>query len=342
MSIRDLKFGMSGEDVRAVQQGLNTYFGDRRPPVETTGYFGQHTLDAVNAFQAENPGTGGPNGMPDGTVGKKTRHAIFSLAAVTINVVGFRMGNLLSRNNPGTRFPDFSPGHLTLGGPPQPELVFNPNANVLNIDWDRVLQPARLDFTPQRFPGLRLPLPTPGMYVAPPPMVPTLTPSPSVFPMPIHHFELSPGSQTMMPNPSQTSFTLSLQVVGMIGDDNAAHQEIATGFQLGSPNADGSGAWSLSWYAQITDVDRIGHYGRFHLWQPYAQIGAQSPLGSFRPLLTGNVAPINVVFDITDNLSVNIAGVIAMKYDPVTGAVQAGVQGTSGLVLKFGGPPAQH
>ncbi len=143
----------------------------------------------------------------------------------------------------------------------------------------------------------------------------------------------------MLPNPSQTSFTLGLQAVAMIGDDNAAHQEFAMGVQMGSPNVDGSGSWSFTWYAQITDVDRFGHLGFFHWWQPYAQLGLQNTTSSFSPVLTGSLFPVNLGFDINESMSVNIGGGLALTFDPQTGAVQAGIQGTAGLVLKFDGPP---
>jgi len=90
------------------------------------------------------------------------------------------------------------------------------------------------------------------------------------------------------------------------------------------------------------DVDRFGALGRFHWWQPYAQLGVQSTTGSFRPVLTGNLFPVNLGFDVNDALSINIGGGLALIYDPQTGMVQAGMQGTAGLVFKFDGSPGSR
>jgi peptidoglycan hydrolase-like protein with peptidoglycan-binding domain len=77
MALRDLVQGMRGEDVRAVQQGLNEYFRGRRPPLNSDGVFGPNTLAAVEAFQLANPGTGKPDGTPDYIVGRRTRRKLF-------------------------------------------------------------------------------------------------------------------------------------------------------------------------------------------------------------------------------------------------------------------------
>jgi peptidoglycan hydrolase-like protein with peptidoglycan-binding domain len=82
MALRNLVQGMSGEDVRALQNGLNEYFNGRRTPIDTTGYFGRNTRAGVDALQQENPGTGRPDGSPDGIVGRATRRKLFPLAVV--------------------------------------------------------------------------------------------------------------------------------------------------------------------------------------------------------------------------------------------------------------------
>ena len=71
--------------MRAVQQGLNEYFGSTRPALDPDGIFGPNTLAAVNAFQRANQGTGRPNGTPDGIVGRRTRRKLFPLAVVTVS-----------------------------------------------------------------------------------------------------------------------------------------------------------------------------------------------------------------------------------------------------------------
>jgi peptidoglycan hydrolase-like protein with peptidoglycan-binding domain len=344
MALRDLSEGMRGEDVRAVQQGLNEYFGTTRPALNPDGIFGPNTRAAVDAFQRANPGTGRPDGSPDGIVGRRTRRKLFPLAVVTVSAFGFRLPPLTFPTLPrrGIQPPNLGPGPLQPPGTPQPGLQPNPNANVLHVNWEEILRPARLDFRPQRFPGLRLPVASPSVPLMPRPLFsPDPQPSPAPWPgslltfAQVHHFELSPGSQVNLLNPSQTSFTLGLQGVAMIGDDDAAHQEFAMGVQAGSPNVDGSGDWSFTWYAQITDVDRFGALGQFHWWQPYAQLGVQNMARSFRPVLTGNLFPVNLGFDVNQVLTVNVAGGVALMYDPQTGAVQAGLQGTAGLILKF-------
>ena len=107
--------------------------------------------------------------------------------------------------------------------------------------------------------------------------------------------------------------------------------------QIGSPNVDGSGDWSVLWYAQFTDVDRFGSLKFFHWWQPYAQLGWQRTPGMFRPILTGNIFPINLGFDINKTLTVNVAGGAALLYDTNTGLLTHGLQATSSLIVKFGG-----
>ena len=52
MSLRDLVEGMNGEDVRALQQGLNAYFGDSREALDPDGKFGTKTQAAFDAFQS--------------------------------------------------------------------------------------------------------------------------------------------------------------------------------------------------------------------------------------------------------------------------------------------------
>ena len=99
---------MKGEDVRAVQNGLNTLNHGTWDALDPDGDFGQHTEDAVKAFQGE-------KGLdPDGAVGKYTRQALFPLVAVSLNVIGFRTSNPSALSPPQQRINDaFSPGRLT-------------------------------------------------------------------------------------------------------------------------------------------------------------------------------------------------------------------------------------
>ena len=341
MALRDLSEGLRGEDVRALQNGLNEYFRGSRAALSPDGAFGSKTRAAVDALQRANPGTGKPDGTPDGIAGRRSRRALFPLAVVTVSAVGYRL-KMPSLARRGIQAPRLGPGPLQPPGTPQ-QPGFQPNlsANVRAVDWSQVMRPAKLDFKPQHFPGLRLPI------VAPPAiMVPRLRldplPSPQPAPTPsigqIHHFELSSGGQINLANPSETSFTFAVQAVALRGDDDGPHQEIALGSQIGSPNADGSGDWSYTWYAQYTDVDRLGAIGQFHWWQPYAQLGVQNTFRTFKPVITGALFPVNLGFDVNKALTVSVAGGLTMTYDPATGNVQAGVQGTAGLILKFDQP----
>ena len=349
MGLRNLVQGMHGEDVRAVQQGLNEYFRGSRPPLDPDGKFGTHTREAVDAFQCANPGTGNPDGTPDGIVGRLVRRKLFPLAVVTVSAFAYRLQ--MPSLTRGIAPPRLGPGPLQWpSGQQQPGFTPNPNANVLQVDWAELMRPAKLDFSAQRFPNLRLPMHTPPIVMAPappltlnPPATPSPSPSPSLsgsmFPfMNLHHFELSPGTQVFLNNPSQTSFTLGLQGVGMLGDEHAGHQEFAMGTQIGSRNVDGSGDWSVTWYAQITDVDRFGAIGAFHWWQPYAQLGIQESQSLFRPLFTGNLFPVNLGFDVNNSLTLSLAGGLALVYDPRTGSLVAGPQATAGIIVKFDGP----
>ena len=353
MALRDLVEGMSGEDVRALQQGLNAYFGDSREALVPDGKFGTNTRAALDAFQSANPGTGNPDGTPDGVAGRRTRRKLFPLAVYTVSAVAYRpwqppldsddpMYRLYLRSRRLHLGPSQPPGQ-----PQQPRLTLNPGANTLQVDWAKVMQNSQINYTPQRFLNLSVPLVTPPIMMAPPtylnfdpppsPNDPQAPPSSWFNFADLDHFELTPGTQTIVTRPSQTSFTLGLQGVAVIGDDDGAHQEFAMGTQLGSPNIDGSGDWSVLWYAQITDVDRFGSLKFFHWWQPYAQLGLQNTPGSFRPVITGNLFPINLGFDINKTLTVNVAGGLALSYDPNTGILQRGFQGTTGLIVKFGG-----
>ena len=90
MSLRDLVEGMNGEDVRALQQGFNAYFGDSREALDPDGKFGTKTRAALDAFQSANPGTGHLDGTPDGVAGQRTRRKLFPLAVYTVSAVAYR------------------------------------------------------------------------------------------------------------------------------------------------------------------------------------------------------------------------------------------------------------
>jgi hypothetical protein len=128
-----------------------------------------------------------------------------------------------------------------------------------------------------------------------------------------------------------------MQNVYRRGPDDGKHQEIDLGVQIGTPFSAPGAPWSFNPFIQLTDVDRLGALGFFHLWQPYAAIGFQfSGPGSPQPALTGNLFPINLGFDIGDLLTINLGAGLALLIDLQSGQVQAGAQVTSGISLKFG------
>ena len=75
--MRDLAIGMSGPDVRALQEGLNTRSEGIASPIAVDGVFGPETDQAVREFQKRQQLDA------DGVVGRETRPSIFHLALVT-------------------------------------------------------------------------------------------------------------------------------------------------------------------------------------------------------------------------------------------------------------------
>jgi hypothetical protein len=341
--IRSIRKGDRGEDVRAVQQGLNLALAGLRGPVAEDGTFWTETDSATRFFQQQS----GLN-PPDGVVGPITRNKLFRLKVLTTTVRGMRL-RMPSLSAPrGISPPNLGPGPLVFPGLPGSQLPrgFNPNllANVIRF---ADLGPPVLSFTPTKFPRLRLPLFSPPIAL---PAVPTLPPLPPILPPSVpqilptpqpglgfdtHHFELAPAGQATVGKGAQFAFTLALQTVVMIGDEDKAHREFTSGVQFQTPPAPDGGDWTIGFFAQITDVDRIGAAGKFHFWQPYAQVGVQQA-GSFRPQVTGAFFPLNLTLDVSEIIGINVAGGVALTYDPNTGTVQAGAQMQSGVVVKLG------
>ena len=76
-------------------------------------------------------------------------------------------------------------------------------------------------------------------------------------------------------------------------------------------------------------------------WKP-RKLGGSNASKSFRPLVTGSLFPINVGYDVTKTVTISAAGGIVFTHDPEKGRMTAGIQGTAGLILKFGQPPPQY
>jgi hypothetical protein len=347
MCLRDLSEGMQGEDVRAVQQGLNEYFRGVRPELNPNGVFDRKTREAVEAFQLANPGTGRPDGKPDGVVGDRTRRRLFALVVVTATVVGYQLrpprSSLQNRINQS-----FPSGHLTLDGPLQP-----PSSPRLPDLQDRVRQ----SFSPDQLQlgGQLAPVSIPRLpdRIAAPvvPEIPVPTPATPPGSLPpawkYDHVEVVPGGQTTFPNfkfsgRTQNALSLTAQMIFARGPSEGAHLEFTPGLTLGVPifaePGDGS-AWAFNPFVQITDVDRLGALGLFHWWQPYAQVGFQGAFArNISPTLTLGAFPVNLGFDVAKFLTLTIAGGAAFNLNLDTGAVLFGPQFSFGANFKFGAP----
>src|SRR5580704_491769 len=122
--MRDLAIGMSGPDVRALQEGLNTRSEGIASPIAVDGVFGPETDQAVRAFQKRQQLD------VDGVVGRETRPSIFHLALVTATIFGQKINSGQSlMNRPSLKdrvIAGFSPGKLRLEGPPVREYTRKP------------------------------------------------------------------------------------------------------------------------------------------------------------------------------------------------------------------------
>lgn len=338
MALRDLAQGMRGEDVRAVQQGLNEYFRGSHPALTPDGVFGPKTRAAVDAFQLANPGTGKPDGSPDGIVGQRTRARLFPLVVVTSTVVGFRLRPPRTPSLEDRVRQAFSPGQLQLGRQPPVALiapVFNPSFVPQML--------VRNFFIPISIPRLpvhiaapdvpQLSLPTPSTRLGSPP--PTWR---------FDHAEIAPGGQFTFPfsRSRQDALALTVQAVYSRGASDGAHLELTPGVTFGVPlNAepgDGS-AWTFNPFVQVTDVDRLGALGLFHYWQPYAQAGFQGSFASnVSPTLTLGTFPVNLGFDAAKFLTLAVGGGTVFNLNLENGDSQFGWQFTLGANFKLGAP----
>ncbi|MGA2348128.1 MAG: peptidoglycan-binding domain-containing protein [Candidatus Sulfotelmatobacter sp.] len=319
MGNRNIAMGAKGPDVKAVQESLNVWGAS--PALKNDGDFGTNTDTAVRKFQETH------DLDVDGVVGKDTKAALFPIGVATTSIYGMR---LKMPEFPTLRQMNSSPSllpQLRLGPPPTDLIVGS---------FSRPL------YEPTRFPGLFTNIPAPKI-----PdwsfMVPSAPSSPASRPLGFvyDHVELQPGGQTtfQFAGARQDAFVLTMQNVYLRGPDNGAHMEADLGVQIGTPVSSPNGPWTVNPFVQLTDVDRFGTLGAFHFWQPYAQAGVQfMGLGNPRPSLAANLFPVNLGLDIGDVLTVMVAGGLALTMDLGTGRVQAGMQFTAGLTIKFGKP----
>jgi hypothetical protein len=289
MPLRNVRIGSTGPDVKAVQKGLNKYYG--RTVLVEDGIFGNNTDRVVRQFQTEKKMV-----PPDGIVGPITRSALFPLVGVTINVWGQRVQGqpapkTLSMRNPAG-------ANLTIGfGIPLPIPIPLPlppgllNAVVAND----LIAPA----------GVTDPVPVPK--VATPPGAPIV----------VEWQQISQSQRQfdgLFRNP-QDSFAIGLQSVFKRGQlpDGTPHLEIATGCLLQSPigfqDAHGND-FTLACFAQATWVESLGRSGIFE-WAPFAQAQGQGNL-SGPANLTGTVGGFPL------NFNVNLSKIKFLDFDDVT------------------------
>jgi hypothetical protein len=329
-----MTLGMKGEDVRALQQGLNEYFGKRRPALDPDGDFGSRTLAAVNAFQEENPGTGKLSGQPDGIAGSRTRRRLFPLVGYTVNIYAMRLKMPDLRPRLGIQPPKLGPGPLRPPGTPLPGPRINPQP-AQQVDWTRLLLPGmlnpKLDFKSTKFPGLAK-----RLHVPPPRLLSASGLSLDPFPGPVrieqpHHLEVAAGGKFSTGKPPETTVAISISAVYVMGDDSGPHYEFQTGFELGSPNLNKNEGWTFGWFAQFAAVDFFWKYGRFHLAQPNAQLGVDAT--SKGMVLKGNINPLSIGFDVVKGLSVNFQGGFVGGLNLKTGKGEAGFETGLGIAV---------
>jgi hypothetical protein len=291
MSLRNVKQGMTGPEVRAIQEALNEYY--RQCIIAEDGIFGPETDKLVHRFQKEK------HLVSDGIVGPKTRASLFPLAVVTVRAFGMRLRppSLLVRDPNGDP-PSLAP--LTL-----PSLTL-----------------PTVGYTPLKFPGLGLPLTSP--VLGPPPAL-------LGFPIPIHHFEIQPGSTISLGKPVDVAFSLTLSGVVMIGPEDGRHQEFSTGLIMSTPGLFQGGDWTVGWFAQFTHVEQLSRVGNFS-WQPNAQVVAGH--GAL-PFYSVTASPANVQFDVNDSISVSIGGPsVSATLSPGGGTLGWGLA-SFGIIGKF-------
>lgn len=282
MGLRILKVGCQGEDVRAVQKALNR----NGRGLGEDGVFGPATRDAVRQYQTDN------SLNIDGEVGPQTRRELFPLVAVTVNVIGTRVGSLNRLGNRNFGIPPLTldPPTLTLD-PPKPRLDL------------RLPSPVTLGMQTERIPGLLEPIAIP--------VVPAATVSSSGPDW--QQFAQSQRQFTgLFRGPFVDSFGIGIQTVFNRSDDDN-HVELTTGCLLQSPIGfqDGQGNnFTLGCFANATWVDPIFHFRRFHLANPYAQVQFQgNASGPVLPTAQIGLFPVNINVDLTDDgLQLNFGG----------------------------------
>jgi peptidoglycan hydrolase-like protein with peptidoglycan-binding domain len=319
MPIRDLERGMSGPDVKAIQDALNVQPGLKSPRVDARGVFGPKTDAKVREFQTLR------HLKVDGIVGKNTRLALFPVGVATATIVGVRRSRPGLHRQPQERYPSLLPGKLT---PPSLDRPVDLDGVKRHVENPTALQPVQI-------PGVRQPL---FARVLPD----------QILGFDFNHMELVPGGQVTLPSwreplgPHQDAFSLTLQSIYQRGPDDGPNVAGTLGFNLAKPVSwfgGDPGAWTLAPFLQLTDVDRFWHFGNWHLWQPYAQVGAQFNLASaIHPSLTGALFPVNIGYDVNDDVTFQFGAGLTFTLDLSNLQFTAARQAFFGLSIKFGKP----
>jgi len=313
MKLRSISRGMKGPDVKAVQEGLNKYYGDK--VLDLDGDFGGNTDRVVRQFQREN------SISDDGSVGPVTRSVLFPLVGATVNFWFTRKTSpLLRPTAPQLRLPTL-PMQIPPPGQPLPRFELTP--------------PTLFGTTPQpppSAPNLTLPTTAPTtmpqndtIQVA---GLPDAVPVPKVATPPAGRIvvDWQQLAQTqrqftgLFKNP-QDSFAVGWQSVFKRKqvDPNEHHLEIATGCLLQSPIGFQDGQkndFTIACFAQATWIESLGQSGHYQ-WAPYVQ--AQGQGNATGPLnATGTLGG----FPINFNIDMGSIG-----FDDVTLQLGAGITG---------------
>ena len=334
MSPRDFSLGASGDDVKAIQDALNIQPDLTGDALNADGVFGPLTAEKVRAYQSA-------HGLAvDGVVGAKTRQALFPYGVATIMLFGIPLSSA-AYGSLNRRIPRPSAGNglrsLAMRGAPTP---LNPaDMAGLHVDWDSIISylESNLAQSPPAYVSTRIPgadslLPTPDLLQVALPL----------FDCEYDHLEIVPGGQANIPfHMRQSAYTLTVQAICQKRSRRRPQ----------SDPYDGRATWrSRSPYPirraetlygvpffQFTDVDYLHGTGKFHYWQPYAQLGVQDTFpGAPHPSLSGGLFPINLGLDLGDRVTVSLAGGVVANLDLWSGQVTVPLQLTFGVSVKFG------
>lgn len=303
MAIRDLYFGMSGADVRAVQHAYNTRKLPDESHVDEIGVFGPRTKAAIIGYQKR-------YGLkPDGIVGFKTRKQLFPNLAATIRLWIERTPDALATDGQvpnslrmrfggdrkGSFAQDVGASKAKDGDDPNAIKPFPINPSFAPSD------PASGDIADFSLNGVTLPAPSlPDNILG---LKKDQAQLQAGVQFQARHFLQNQGKS---PNPSAAG-VLTLQQVYARNKDQDAHIEVAFGAQVVAPfvarTSDGM-KWSVQPFLQFTWADLFWHRGDFHLVSPFAQISAATDFHFGSPVLGLGFFPINVSFDVTNRISI--------------------------------------